>query len=281
VLAGGEAMSSTSRSSARLLELLLVFSAGLCRTWKRSEILKAYPSLLEFYKLYRRIDEQLLRSREAFSVTNVDRLSALLSRFSSREIIIATAHHGHFIAFMNACARSSIPLALCYHSASRSYLEASRRNQLKLIALTGHRSVLSLFHTLDRYRANGFYVVIMMDGSFASRRRFDFLNYKVAASSLAPLYARKTHSVVLPVVPTATADASLSFTEGPIIENAGIETAQQLLDFLQMRILQQPTQYQWLSSSILLSDQRARDNAFKYASAALSWREKVIRQCTL
>ena len=128
-------MNPNSKIAARLLEVLLVFSAGLCRTWARSVIVEAYPRLLEFQKIYRRIDDQLLRSRELFTITNVEGLAALLGQFSSSELIIATAHHGHFIAFLNACARLGIPLAACYKAASRSYLDTAKRNRTQ-----AHRS---------------------------------------------------------------------------------------------------------------------------------------------
>jgi len=263
----------SSKAAARLLETLLVFSAGVCRTWERSTIVEAYPSLFEFQKIYRRIDEQLLRSHEAFAVANIERLATLLEKSSPREFIIATAHHGHFIAFVNACARYGIPLTVCYKAASQSYLDAAVRNRLTLIDLNARRNVLSLFQVLDLERANGRYVAIMMDGPFASRRRYSFLGYRVAASSLAPLYAQKTRSALLPLVSTASADLELSFTEAPLIENVGIETTQLLLDFLQSIILQQPFQYQWLSNSVLMSDRQARDSAIAFIPEALAWRD--------
>jgi lauroyl/myristoyl acyltransferase len=261
-----------SKVAARLLETLLVFSAGLCRTWPRSAIVEAYPFLFEFQKIYRCIDDQLIRSGEVFQIANIERLAALLGHFSPREVLIATAHHGHFIAFMNACARYGIPLAVCYKAASRSYLDAAERNRLRLIDLNGWPNVLSLFHVLDFERRNGRYVVIMMDGPFASRRRYSFLGYCIAASSLAPLYAQKTRSALLPLVCKASADLRLGFTAAPLIENVEIGTSQLLLDFLQSIILEQPFQYQWLSNSVLMSDKQARDNAIGFAPEALAWR---------
>jgi lauroyl/myristoyl acyltransferase len=263
----------SSKAAAGLLEVLLVFSAGLCRNWKRSTILRAYPFLSEFQQVYRRIDEQLLHSREMFTVMNIERLNTVLGRFSPRELIIATAHHGHFIAFMSACARCSIPITVCYKAASRSYLDAALRNGLTLVDLNRHNP-LSLFDTLDRERAKGRYVAIMMDGPFASRRKYEFLGYQVAVSSLASLYAKRTHSAVMPIISSASAGLELSFWETPIIESPGHETPQRLLDLLQSVILQQPSQHQWLSTSILMSNQNARDNAIAFLPDALTWRER-------
>jgi len=133
---------------------------------------------------------------------------------------------------------------------------------------------------LDQQRANGRYIAIMMDGQFASRRRFSFLGYDVAASSLAPTYAQYARSALLPLVSSVSRDLQLSYTEAPIIENPGANTAQQLLDFLQSVILRQHVQYQWLSNSILMSDQNARDNAMSFLPEALAWRTaNVKRSC--
>src|ERR1700686_255721 len=177
-----------SKDASRLLEVLLVFSAGLCRIWKKSAVLDAYPSLFQFQQIYWSIDQQLFRSNGTLPVANIDRLTALLSQYSPRELIIATAHHGHFIAFLNACTRYGLPLSLCYQAASASYIDAAARNKLTLIDLNSPPNVLSLFRTLDRERSNGRYVVIMMDGQFAPRRRYSFLRYQITVSSSASLY---------------------------------------------------------------------------------------------
>jgi hypothetical protein len=271
-----QSVKTNAKAAARLLEAVLIFSAGLCRTWERPAVIEAYPSLLEFHDIYSRIDHKLLHSREKFSVTNINRLEAVLERYSPHEIILATAHHGHFIAFMNACARYGIPLAVCYKAASKSYLDTAECNGLKLIDLNAGRSVLSLFHALQTERTNGCYVAIMMDGPFTSRKRYNFLGYRVAASSLAPLFALKTRSALLPLISCVSADLTLSYAEAPLIKDVGAETTQQLLDFLQSVILQQPFQYQWLSNSILMSDQCARDNAIAFATEALAWRQNQL-----
>jgi len=250
-----------------------VFSAGLCRTWQRTTILENYPHLLKFQNVYRCVDEQLVRSREMFWITNIERLAALLSRYPAREVVIATAHHGHFIAFMNTCARHDVPLAVCYKAASTPYLDSAKRNGLKLINLGAQRSVLSLFDVLDQERANGRYIAIMMDGPFPSRKRYNFLGYQVEASALAPVYAKKNHLAILPLVSSLSADLRFNFAEGLPIEKACGETAQELLNFLQSIILLQPLQYQWTSNSILMSDRHARNNAITYLQEALAWRE--------
>jgi hypothetical protein len=261
------------KTSARLLEILLVFSAGLCRTWKRRAVLEAYPLLFEFQQIYRSIDTQLVRSNAPFAVENAAELTNILGRYSANDLIIASAHHGHFIAFFNACARYGIPLAVCYKAASQPYLHAAVRNGLTLIDLNASPNVLSLFATLDRERNKGRYVTLMMDGPFASRKRYEFLGYKISASSLASLYARKTNAVLLPLISSVSPGHGLSFRVGPIIDNLREDTTQYLLTFLQSIILQECQQHQWLSTSVLMSDHAARDNALGFLGEALAWRE--------
>jgi lauroyl/myristoyl acyltransferase len=262
-----------TKFASRALEALLVFSSGLCRTWPRSDILAAYPSVYEFKKTYRTMDRLLLRSDEPLQISNIDRLTAMLQRYSTRELIIATAHHGHFIAFLCACARFGIPLSLCYQAASPSYLDAAARHGLALIDLKSCSTVLSLFHRIDRERSNGRYVAIMIDGPFESRTRYKFLGYQIEGSSLASLYARKTSSALLPIVPNLSAALQLGFTAGPVVAGGGQDTTQHLLDFLQSVILREHPQYQWLSTSVLMSDEEARNNALGFIRHALTWRE--------
>lgn len=264
------------KASADLLEVLLVFSAGLCRTWKRPAILDAYPALLEFRQAYRSIDAQLLRSAEPLTIENIGRLTDIISRYSPRDLIIVSAHHGHFIAFLNACARCGIPLAVCYKAASQAYLDAAVRNGLTLVDLNSEPNVHSLLAILDRERHGGRYVAIMMDGPFASRMQYDFLGYKISASSLASLYARRSHAALLPLISNVSSTLGLSFKVGPVVENLRADATQYLLDFLQSIILAEHQQYQWLSTSVLMSDHEARDNAFAFFGEALAWRENHV-----
>jgi lauroyl/myristoyl acyltransferase len=261
------------KASSHLLEVLLVFSAGLCRTWDRPRVLDAYPLLSDFQQTYRSIDVQLIDSNEPFTIENSDKLTDVLGRYSPRDLIIASAHHGHFIAFLSACARYGIPLAVCYKAASRSYLDAAVRNGLTLVDLNAGPNVLSLFTTLDKERDKGRYVAIMMDGPFAFRKRYSFLGYKIAASSLASLYARKARAALLPLISSVSPAQGLSFRTGQIIENLRGDATQYLLNFLQSIILQECQQHQWLSTSVLMSDQEARDNALTFLNKALAWRE--------
>jgi hypothetical protein len=265
---------NNSGTAARTLELLLVFSAGLSRFWNRTRILESYPSVLRFQKVFQQIDHQLLRSQEPIVISNFERLASTIYRFKPCDLVIATAHHGHFIAFINSCSRQGIPLSVCYRAASQSYLDAAAKNQLRLVNLGAQNSVLSLFDILDSERARGYYVVIMMDGAFQSRRYFDFLRYQVKGSSLASLYAQKTCSALLPLISHASDNLQIGFSDASVIEMADNTTAQKLLNFLQATILHQPFQYRWLSSSILMSDEIARTNAVGFLFDVLRWRDR-------
>jgi hypothetical protein len=276
----GSLASTKSKTDARTLELLLTFSAGMHRSWKRSDILRSYSLVFDFQNLYQEIDDRLLRSHSPFTVAQINQLASKIGQFRPNELLVATAHCGHFIAFMNACAQHGIPLTMCYKAASKSYLNAAARNRLRLVDLSSQKSVHSLFRSLDSERARGYYVAIMIDGPFSSRRRFRFLGYEVSASSLAELYARKSGSALLPLISRASDTLELSFSELGIIEKLGNNLTQQMLDWLQTAIFQNPSQYQWLSNSILMSNEIARDTALSFLPEALAWRERIISSCT-
>jgi lauroyl/myristoyl acyltransferase len=264
-LDGGEA--------SDLLESLLVFSAGLHRTWSRSRILSAYASLRDLQKVYRQIDWELLRAPDPFTIEDIDGLIDTVRGFSPDRLVIAIAHCGHFIAFLCACARCGIPLAICYEGASQGYLDVTQANGIALFPLAQMANPQALFAALDEARAAGRYVALMIDGRFTSRKRYDFLGYKIAVSALPSIYAQRTRSCLLPVIPGICTARKLKFTIGGMIEPIRRNATQDLLDALQNTILRDVTQYQWSADSILLSDPAARKNALAFLKSAAHWRE--------
>jgi lauroyl/myristoyl acyltransferase len=271
-------MTSTLGTDAesRLLETLLVFSAALYRTWPRPRILAAYPSLRDFQKLYRRVDQQLLRDPGVFAIDNVDELMDVVRRHSPGEIIFAIAHSGHFIAFLCAWARRGIPLAICYEDASEGYLDATARSGISMFRLDRFASPLALFAALDGARKQGRYVALMIDGRFSSRKQYDFFGYKVAASALPSIYAQRAGSILLPLIPEVASTQRLKFTLGEMFEPQRSNRTQPLLHALEAIVLRDIRQYQWVADSILLSNPIVRRNALSFLDAAATWRESHV-----
>jgi lauroyl/myristoyl acyltransferase len=260
-------------ASARLLEILLIFSAGLQRKWPRRKIVAAYGRLGSSYERYRSIDTELLHSPDPVTIDDIDRLESTLGKFSPSEVVIATAHHGHFVAFFCACARRGIPLAACYQNAREAYLDAAVHSGLLVIELGSVASPHELVARLDAARAAGRYVALMIDGPVMSRKRYDFLGYKVAASALASVYARRAGCALLPLFPRIASAGSLSFLTRPVIDGIDRDQTQELLHLLEATIVQECEQYQWISNSVLLSDPTARDNSLSFLDEALAWRD--------
>jgi lauroyl/myristoyl acyltransferase len=261
--------------ASQLLQRLLLLSAGLSRLHSRPEITGVYSKAARFCRDYRTLDEHLI----TVEISGLNRLIALLSRYRPAELVIATAHHGHFVAFFSACARAGIPLAACYRSASEPYLRALRRCGVALIDLEATRGVAHIFDAFDRLRAEGRYLALMIDAPFASRRRYQFLGYSITVSSMPWLYARHCGASLLPLVNNVISADVLGYLAGDVMNHSRLDLTPDLLRFLEGVIGDQPEQYSWTTNSTLLTDPAAREAALSFVIHALRWRD-ANRHCT-
>jgi lauroyl/myristoyl acyltransferase len=258
--------------ASRLLERLLLLSAGLNRVRSRTEIANTYTKAAEFRRGYQVIDRSLPGSRGIFEISGLDTLVRLVSKYRPADLIIATAHHGHFVAFFSACARAGIPLAACYRSISGFYRKALQESDVALLDLDTTHSVTQIFDAFDRFRTEGRYLALMIDAPFASRQSYRFLGYSVRVSSMPWLYAKRCGASLLPLAGNMISDHLLGYTADPVMEDVQADRMQDLLGFLQRVILNQPEQYAWTANSILLSDPAAREAALSFLTSVLRWR---------
>lgn len=242
--------------------------------------MSVYPKAAQFRCDYQTLDRHLLVPDGTVEISGWDRLIGLLSRYRPADLVIATGHHGHFVAFFSACARAGVPLAACYRSASEPYLNVLRQSGVALVDLDAMRGVAHIFDAFDRLRTEeGRYLALMIDAPFASRRQYPFLRYRVAVSSMPSLYARRCGASLLPLVSHMISAQLLGYVAGEAMEDLGSDRTQDLLRFFEGVILDQSEQYSWTTSSILLSDPAARENALSFVVDALGWRD-ANRHCT-
>ncbi|GGI27166.1 LpxL/LpxP family acyltransferase [Bradyrhizobium guangdongense] len=261
---------------AKLLERAVLLSAGLANLRPKAEIMTLYGRAAKFQSDCRRLDQQLAAQSDRIGISELDDLLRTLSITSPSDLAIATAHHGHFVAFLSAFSRAGVPLAACYRSASRTYIDALGRSGVALVDLDQVSSVRRIFDAFDELRMSGRYIVLMIDAPFASRRSYPFLGYQVAVSSMPWLYARHSRASLLPLATRVESRALLGYTMGDVVKPSTKDCTQTLLGFLEDIILAQPEQYAW-SNSILLSDLSARERAFSFALDALEWRHTIAR----
>jgi lauroyl/myristoyl acyltransferase len=253
----------------------VLLSAGLANRRPKSEIITVYAKAAQFQSAYKMLDQQLATESDRIGISELDDLLRTLSIAQPGDLVIATAHHGHFVAFLCALARAGVPLAACYRSASRAYIDALGRSGVALVDLDAMSSVRRIFDAFDELRADGRYIVLMIDAPFASRRNYPFLGYQVAVSSMPWLYARHSRAALLPLASRVESTTLLGYTRGDIVTPSASDCTQTLLGFLEEVILGQPEQYAW-SNSILLSDLSARERAFSFALEALEWRRTIL-----
>jgi hypothetical protein len=265
--------------ASRLLERLLLLSAGLDRLRSRTEIANTYAKAAQFRRDYQVIDRSLPGLR-GFEIARRDTLLDLVSGYRPADLIIATAHHGHFVAFFCACARAGIPLAACYRSISAAYRNALQQSGVALVDLDTMHNVTAIFDAFDRLRMEGRYLALMIDAPFASRRRYPFLGYDVTVSAMPWLYAKRCGASLLPLAGHLVSENLLGYRAGAVIGDVQADRTRDLLGFLQGVILDQPQQYAWAVNSFLLSDPDAREAALSFVSEVLDWRSLKDRHCT-
>jgi lauroyl/myristoyl acyltransferase len=263
---------------SKLLEGLLVFSAGLSRTWPPHKIIKAYPLFHQFRRTYREMTERLIHNPKTLSVSNVDQLTDIFAQHSPKTLIIATAYHGHYVAFFCALARKGVPLAACYREADRAYLDALQANGVALIDLNARPNVYSLLTDLDYARLNGRYIVLLIDGPHPSRRRFDLLGYRIATSYLPSLYAQRVGASILPLITSVDASNNLTYSVTENIAPRSGDVTQRLLGLLQTVILSECHKYRWTAGSIILSDATARESISPFVEQAVAWRDSHLQR---
>jgi lauroyl/myristoyl acyltransferase len=259
---------------SKLLEGLLVFSAGLSRAWPRQKIIKAYPLFHEFRRTYREITERLIYNPETLSVNNMNQLTNIFAQHSPKTLIIATAYHGHYVAFFCALARQGVPLTACYREANSAYLDALEDNGVAMIDLNARPNVHSLLTELDNARLNGRYIVLLIDGPYPSRKRFDLLGYRISTSYLPSLYARRVGASILPLTTSVDSSNALTYTAAETIAPSNGDVTQCLLGLLQTVILSECHKYRWTAGSIMLSDVAARQSISPFVEQAIAWRDK-------
>jgi lauroyl/myristoyl acyltransferase len=258
--------------ASRLLERLLLLSAGLDRLRSRTEIANIYAKTTQFRRDYLIIDRSLAGSRGTFEISGRDALFHLVRGYRPADLIIATAHHGHFVAFFSACARAGMRLAACYRSIGAVYRNALQESGVALLDLDTMQNVTQIFDAFDRLRMEGRYLALMIDAPFASRRRYPFLGYDVTVSSMPWLYAKRRGASLLPLAGNLISERLLGYNAGTVLEDLQADRMQDLLKFLQGVILEQPQQYAWTANSFLLSDPTAREAALSFLTEVLDWR---------
>jgi hypothetical protein len=218
------------------------------------------------------MDRYLLLPAMDVSIRNFATLEGVLRRYRPDEIVIASAHHGHPVAFFSACARFGLSLVVVHQTASRLYLDALDRSGIALIDLNKYTNVHRLFGALDHARATGRYAALMIDATAASRRRYRFLGYTVTASAIASAYARRSGASLVPIIGSIVSEGELSYTIGSVIERPKNDVTQELLDVVQARIEQECEQYVWNAGSLVLSDPQARANTLSFLHDIAVWR---------
>jgi len=255
---------------------MLVFSAGLCCTKPRAEVLASYPDLYRFLKRYAALDHRFIANPESIDIGDTDAAYNTIRLFRPEEVVLTTFYYGHPLALVWSCARRGIPITGIYWQAKPAHVRTLANAGVTLIKLDDFPTIYHLFDVLDRARRAGSYVAILADAPSQGRRRYPFLGYHVSASSLLALYASRTRSWILPAFNTIQSDHGISARLANAIPAKHPDVTSTVLDTLSTAIKENGVQYGWKPACILWSDNVARVNALTFVADAVRERDQIL-----
>ena len=130
------------------------------------------------------------------------------------------------------------------------------QNRVEAIDLATQTNVFALVRRLQNMQADGHTLWLNCEASGQSRQRYNFLGYEVQCATLIELLARLSGAPVVPVYCRMLADAEVSVhCDAPLTDAKNM--TQRLLTNLETLIYDDPMNYLWDATSIVLSDASA------------------------
>ena len=127
------------------------------------------------------------------------------------------------------------------------------QNRVQAIDLAAQTNRFALVRRLQNMQADGHTLWLNCEASGQSRQRYKFLGYKVQCATLIELLARLSGAPVVPIYCRMLADAEVSVhCDAPLTDANNL--TQRLLTKLETLIYDEPMNYLWDATSIVLSD---------------------------
>jgi lauroyl/myristoyl acyltransferase len=208
---------------------------------------------------------------------DLERLQERLHAHPPNAVVFASSYYGSPVAFSCACASAGVPMALVYQAldpGSYAALVAAGVELLPLERDASGSAVRHAFRGIDRLRTAGRHVTLLIDVPSGTRMRFSFLGYDVAVAPFAATYARATGSLLLPIASRPLNPEEVATRHGQPIHPGGSagDATQQLLNWLEQVILDDPVPYAWNASCPVLTDAACQRAVLDFLDDAVAWR---------
>jgi hypothetical protein len=262
--------------SADLLAQAFAVSANLALRRERSLIVQYYDRIQAEAQRRRAAVARYLENAESLRLWGLDDLVRAVSGESLPGALIALPQIGPFALAAALIARSGVKIATVFWDLGGEVKELLENSQVVLLRLDRNLAPRSTIREIEELQSSGFGVCLLIEVPMRSRRRYGFLGYRVACSSLIEACARHGNRRVhrLCAMLDDMGDVRLA------VESAlrGRHLTQRLLCWAEKVAIAHIDQYNWSEASIVFSDPAAYENGLSFLPEILSWRDRELQK---
>jgi hypothetical protein len=218
------------------------------------------------------IHKRLLGNGKGLSICGSDKVAELLQNLKSERLIFAGCQFGPPLVSVAALSSLGANVAGVYWALGKTQRQILDKCRVRAIDMTGQTNRFALIRLLQGLQADGYIVWLMCDVPGKSRERYNFLGYKVRCANLIEVFARLSHSTVVPTYCRMISEDVSVHCDAPLTDYSNM--TQRLLSNVETLIYEDPMNYLWDGTSIIFSDPQALQNGLNCLPDFLEWRER-------
>lgn len=257
-----------------LLAQAFAISANLALRRERSLIVQSYDLIQAEVLRQRAALARYLENRESVRLLGLDDLVRAVSSETLPGALFAVPQIGPFALAAALIARCGVKIATVFWGLAGEVKQVLENSDVVLLRLDRCSSPRSTIREIEELQLRGFAVCLLIEVPMRSRRRYSFMDYDVACSSLIEVSARHCSRQVRRLYTILDNIGNVKLC----IESAvdGRHLTQALLSWAEEVAISNIEQYNWSEASIVFSDPAAYENGLSFLPEILEWRDREL-----
>jgi lauroyl/myristoyl acyltransferase len=215
---------------------------------------------------------QIFANPKILKFNDLQEVSLMCTATDLRQVFFAVSGYGLLHAAVLALQLMGFKPAFVFRRLDAPAIQSISALGVRLIDARAAKDVIGFFQLLREVQSNGFTLVLRTDAPGESRIRYSFLGYDVQCAKLIEMYAKRTHSTIIPIHAKLNLENKFDVFVGKPLRSAHA-SMQTLLSDIEADIIADPDNYFWTTDSIVFSDPRAVINGLMCMPAFLRWRK--------
>lgn len=234
----------------------IAMAAGLKGRFGDSFVAEQCQALDAQVETWQGIHTRLLGGGTVLRIDGLDAVAELWRSLKAERAIFAGSLFGPPLVGIAALSALGAKVAGVYWRAGKTQRQILAKHRVQAIDLAAQTNRFAVIRRLQSLQADGHVLYLLCDVPGQSRKRYDFLGYDVQCATLIELLARLSRAPVVPIYCRMLADAEVSVhCDAPLTDAKNM--TQRLLTNLETLIYDDPMNYLWDATSIVLSDASA------------------------